>query len=328
MPRTKTISVLPVPVLLMAAFLGEGQPTASSQVASPSSPAVFGTFIGTTPSEEPVRLLLRIPSDPKPEIIEWKLTLYRNPKTSEPTRYEIQCDYGLTAPNVPGLAKRLASMKREGEWTESKGIKSNPHAIVFDLKGALSLLKIDDNIVHVLNRDRSLLIGDGGWSYSLNRAERAEKVEHNVAGSEADATRQISPLSTGPAVFGVFEGRSPCQGIARQLQIPVHRACFKAKWRVTLYQTHETLAPTTYKVEGTLYRRGAVEGSWTRIQGGEDDPQATVYRLKPSKNGPSMYLLRGDDNVLFFLDQNQRPLVGNLNFSYTLDRRSTNLDAP
>ena len=75
-------------------------------------------------------------------------------------------------------------------------------------------------------------------------------------------------------------------------------------------------------MEGTLYRRDAAEGNWTRIQGGQNDPETVLYGLTPGNNGPPLYLLKGDDNVLFFLNQNQQPLVGNLDFSYTLNRRS------
>jgi hypothetical protein len=47
-----------------------------------------------------------------------------------------------------------------------------------------------------------------------------------------------------------------------------------------------------------------------------------VYRLTPGSNGTALYLLKGDNNVLFFLDQKEQLLVGNLYFSYTLNRRA------
>jgi hypothetical protein len=187
---------------------------------------VFGIFVGTTPGSQSIRQLLQISSDPEPEVIRWKLTLYQEEKTLAPAGYQLRCDYGLTAPGEPGLAK---------------GIKLNP--------------------------DRSLMIGNGGWSYSLNRAERAEElVDPALSRSEPDMSYRISALATGPAVAGVFEGRSPCRGIARQLRIPSHPACLKAKWRVTLYQNPETLTPTTYRIEGTFFRRGAVEGTWAHVR--------------------------------------------------------------
>jgi hypothetical protein len=266
--------------------------------------------------------MLQMSSEPVPEIIQWRLTLYQDAKTLAPTRYELRCDYGLTAPNQPGLARAIRTLERQGVWTRSKGSKSNSNATLFDLKGALALVQIDDNILHVLNPDRSLMIGNGGWSYTLNRAERAEKpVDVALARSAPDMSRQVLPLATGRSVFGVFEGRSPCKGIAGELQIPTHDGCMKAKWRVTLYQSPETLAPTTFRVEGTLHRNGGMEGNWARVHGRNNNREAIVYRLTPNGNGPAVFLLKGDDNVLFFLNQNQQPLVGTTDFSYTLNRR-------
>lgn len=154
------------------------------------------------------------------------------------------------------------------------------------------------------------MTGNGGWSYTLNRRERAEeRVDARLAQRQPDMSYPILPLATGPAVFGVFEGRTPCQGIARQLEITVPRECTKAKWRVTLYKDVETQTPTTYKVEGGLFQRGAQEGRWNILR--ED-----LYVLDGS-----LRLLKGDDNVLFMLDRSFRPLVGHEDFSYTLDRR-------
>jgi hypothetical protein len=303
--------------LLMVAVCGAGVNGLAAEVHSTSRPSVYGVFVGTSPSGEGVRKLLQIPSHPAPEVIRWKLTLHQDKKTLDPTRYELRCEYGLTAPGEPGLAKRINTLERKGEWTRSKGSRSNAGAVVFNLKGALSLVQIDDNVLHVLNPDRSLMVGDSGWSYSLNRMERAEKPVDPALDRSPDMSYKIAPLATGRTVFGIFEGRSPCTGIAVQLQIPANAACMKAKWRITLYQNPGTLAPTTYRVEGTLYRPAGSEGNWALVR----DRGATVYRLTPGSNGPPLYLLEGDDNVLFFLNQKRQPLVGTLDFSYTLNRR-------
>lgn len=129
-------------------------------------------------------------------------------------------------------------------------------------------------------------------------------------------------MATGPTVFGVFEGRSPCHGIARELKLPQYAGCMKVKWCVTLYRNPETSAPTTYKVEGTLHRQNAREGTWSIIQGTKTDPNATVYQLNPTQTEAALFLLKADDNVLLFLNQDREPLVGNANFSYTLNRVS------
>ena len=296
-----------VALLLMVCSLG---------VPAVSSASVFGTFAGTSPGGSSIRQLLRIPPDADLEVIQWNLILHQDEKTRRPSNYELRCDYGLTAPGQPGLARGVKTLERRGVWTRSQG-----NGIVFELRGALWLRQVDDNVLHVLNPDHSLMVGDGGWSYSLNRAEPAEKlVDPALSRSEPFMSYQIQALASGPAVAGVFEGRSPCHGIASQLQITVPAACLKAKWRITLFRNPATLAATSYRIEGTFFRSGAVEGSWASIQRSQNG--ASVYRLTRS-NGPPLYLLKGDDNVLFFLNRDQQPMVGNVYFSYTLNRRTS-----
>ena len=93
----------------------------------------------------------------------------------------------------------------------------------------------------------------------------------------------------------------------------------KAKWRVTLYQDPRTKAPTTYKIEGTLYRKGMREGTWSVAR----DKGTVAYHLSKTETEADLFLLKGDDDVLFFLGRDRTPLVGHADFSYTLNRRDT-----
>lgn len=109
----------------------------------------------------------------------------------------------------------------------------------------------------------------------------------------------------------VFVGTTPADAAVRErpLQISVPRGCTKAKWRIALYQDAATRAPTTYRIEGSLFRQGAAEGRWSIARDGS-------YRLEHS-----LHLRKGDDDVLYILDRSDRPLVGHEDFSDTLDRR-------
>lgn len=300
---------------MLAAFIGVVLGITALETRG-SEGSVFGVFCGTSPCGEPIRQTVGIPTNAESDIIEWKLTLHE-----KPSRYELRCDYGLTAPNKPGLAKGRRTLERRGTWTKTKGAQSHPNAVVYDLEGLMSLFEVDENILHMLNRDRSLMLGTSGWSYTLNRSEHSEKPPTETAvASQPDMSYKISPLASGPTVFAVFEGRTPCQGIGRELKSAVTGGCNKVKWRVTLYQNPETRMPTTYKIEGSLHRRAAREGNWTITH----DAQRVVYQLSPSATEAALFLLKGDDNVLFFLDQKRKPMVGSCDFSYTLNRRSIN----
>jgi hypothetical protein len=75
------------------------------------------------------------------------------------------------------------------------------------------------------------MVGNGGWSYTLSREDLAEPlVDPRQAPPDGGEPRTLSPVSTGPTVFGVFDGRTPCQGIARDLQIQVAAGCAKSKF--------------------------------------------------------------------------------------------------
>jgi hypothetical protein len=75
-------------------------------------------------------------------------------------------------------------------------------------------------------------------------------------------------------------------------------------------------------VEGSLYPSAARAGNWSVVQRSRTGANAIVYRLAPTAAEPALFLAKGDDNVLFLLDQNLHPLIGRDDFSYTLNRRS------
>ena len=61
------------------------------------------------------------------------------------------------------------------------------------------------------------------------------------------------------------------------------------------------------------------KGKWFILQGTPTDPRATVFQVELDAK-TSLFLLKGDDNVLFILDRNKNFLLGNARFSYTLNR--------
>src|SRR5262249_8794618 len=264
-------------------------------------------------------------------MIQWNLTLHHDSNTRAPGGYELLCKYGVTVPNQPGLNRGVPTVKRKGQWSIAKGTKSNSEAVVYELDSALSLLKVDSKVLHVLDRDRHLLTGGPAWSYTLCRADAAEKtVDPSLYGYKAPESYAMLPVAVGPSVFAIFGGRTPAQGIGKELKIPGAENCPRIKWRITLFQNPASHEPTTYRIEHSLrpreIREGKLtavprEGKWTIIRGTAVDPNAIVYRLDATNNEPAISLLKGDDNVVFFLDHAGKPLVGNADFSYTLNRK-------
>ena len=119
-------------------------------------------------------------------------------------------------------------------------------------------------------------------------------------------------------LIGYFDGRTPCQELAKQLNELTIPECIKIKWRLTLYKNGADTASGTYSLEGFKFRGDNIlKGTWQIIKGTKADPNAIVYQLSHSLKG-SLFFLKADEDVLFFLDKDRNIMVGNKNFSYAL----------
>ena len=124
-------------------------------------------------------------------------------------------------------------------------------------------------------------------------------------------------IPKGPSLYGVFEGRPPCNAIEKQLGLPVRPECTKVKWRLTFFQDPVTHQPTTYALEGALLPS---TGKWIMTKGIPSDPNAMVIELNPDIPGKKFYFFNGEGNVLFVLDEKKEFRVGDSYLSYTLNR--------
>lgn len=128
------------------------------------------------------------------------------------------------------------------------------------------------------------------------------------------------PIPDGRNVYGIFEGRSPCAGVMQQLNPGVPSGCDHIKWRVIFFRDTITGRPTTFSLNSDIFAdRHSLTGSWKIIRGTKTNNNAVVYALNYSP-GKNFYLLKGDENVLFILDENRDYRVGDQDFSYTLNR--------
>ncbi len=157
------------------------------------------------------------------------------------------------------------------------------------------------------------------------------KVQTAAVDNKLSQTITLRPIPKGPSVLGTFQGRPLCLGLVTQLGIETDADCTKLKWSLSLYQDPATLQPTRYTLsivgggdvvqqEGSAYRQKVLEGQWTIVKGIKSNHNAEVYQLELGKQGAYLYLLKGDDNVLFILDENRDFRIGNGEFSYTLNR--------
>lgn len=126
-------------------------------------------------------------------------------------------------------------------------------------------------------------------------------------------------------LIGVFDGRTPCLDLAKQLDEKTTSECIKIKWRLALYKDAATTNAGTYELVGFVYKKDRPRtGKWHSIKGTKRNPDATVYQLDQAGKEP-IFLQKVDDNILFFLDEDKNLMVGNSDFSYTLNRITKSL---
>jgi len=247
-------------------------------------------FIGSTPADAVVRSFLQIPFKDSIDFIRWKISL-------EDDQYSLQCNYGIGKNNTNGFINGGTWVKLNGGLKKEKNY--------YHLKNgnrSLQVLELNSNLLHLLNEDESLLVGNGGWSYTLN--------------SETPVTaNKLNVIST-PAILKdsmAFQGRTPCLKFAN---IGKSTTCYKLKWWIVLYADAKTNKPATYYIKGTAVRHNGKTGTWTMNT--EKDGRI-IYKLH-SDNNEVLHLLKIDDNILVFTDQQGKLLVGDEDFSYSLNK--------
>ena len=297
---------------------------------APADPVTLGVFVGSSPCDAVSMPLLKIPTTTNCELIKWQLTLYQDRRTLTPSSYQLTYTYGLAQQGTDGLTQGGTRSIREGRWSIVAGTQTVPAKAVYRLdpdrpQESISFLQMDHNVIHLLDRVGKLAVGHAGWSYTLNRVGGSGSSKRVPPLSISDAKFYSQPVSTLAAqrvssVARTFVGRSPCREVAAQLIKAVTADCMKAKWALTLYQDPVALTPTTYKLKGTFYRDRIGEGRWSIVKGTKTDPSAVIYQLDPDDSEGTLLLLKADDNILFFLDSERNLMVGNVDFSYTLNR--------
>ncbi|MEJ0101317.1 MAG: hypothetical protein WDO19_01640 [Bacteroidota bacterium] len=184
-------------------------------------------YTGSTPAGPVVRSFLNISVTDSIDFIRWKLVLDNN-------RYQLHCNYGIGKPNTNGFINGGTKIEFTGELIKDKSY--------YQLKNGNKVLQIaamNADLLHLLNENKNLLVGNGGWSYTLNAVKPVITDEINITAKKTALKDSVA-----------FEGRTPCNvpGI-----IAPGIWCYKLKWYIVLYGDAEKNEPTTYKVLGTPY---------------------------------------------------------------------------
>jgi hypothetical protein len=127
--------------------------------------SVFAEFVASTPCNNGPKALTVIPAGADCEFMKWKLTLYHDPVSKAPTEFRLHCTYGMTKPNTNGFTNGN-SVEVQGKWSIVKE--------VYQLHPAnggepIQFLKLNDALLHLLDTEKRLMVGNPGWSYTFNK---------------------------------------------------------------------------------------------------------------------------------------------------------------
>jgi hypothetical protein len=99
----------------------------------------------------------------------------------------------------------------------------------------------------------------------------------------------------------------------------IEKICYKLKWSLVLYADPKSNEPRRYKLSGTAWeQRPGKVGEWKIVKGKHGK---IIYQLKDENGDVFINLVKLDDNVLAFADTQEKLLVGDEDFSYTLSRK-------
>jgi hypothetical protein len=163
--------------IAMSTFVATPDRTATVQ----DPPVVF---VGTTPCSNIIRPLHKITPEDDCALkechcimVEWTLTLYTDANTKEPATFKLTSINRFSVKETNQYSQPGTSTESEGKWIVVRGTKTDPDAIVYQLNPdkpeiALKCVKLNNNLLHILDHDGRLMIGNEFWSYTLNRAPK------------------------------------------------------------------------------------------------------------------------------------------------------------
>jgi hypothetical protein len=259
---------------------------------------------------------LYLPSDELIDFMKWELTLTGN---ADKGSFLLNLNYGESQPNTSGFKQGGKNISCSGKYDAVLTESENLHGTVYSLRSndetgiIIRMIKVNENIYHLLTNDDRLFIGNGGWSYTLNRKPPLHP-------GTLPVLTDLEYVLSDTTVKSVFDGRTPCSPIAAEYNFPASGDCFKIKWRLTLLRDPATHLPGEYILQNIFAGDRKATGTWEISVGTPLSPGVVIYRLDPGKPEKSLSFLAADRNVLYFLDRNDQIFTGNSDFSFTLNR--------
>lgn len=261
---------------------------------NPHAPVIY---VGSTPCDAEVRKALAVPEPETCEFVKWRLQLEEGNRT-----FQLVVTFGESQPNTNGFKEGGTRREFAGTFQHDGSLYRLQSS---ELQKDLYLIVLSDNLFHLADEGGNLLVGNGGFSYVLNRSPKV------IPSTNIEPMPGLTGMTA-----GVFDGRTPCDELAPVFRVTYTPECIKMKWRLKLFNT--TPETGTFEMLTINYRdQNTLKGSWRMIS---SSLQVPVLELKLPTLNQTVYFLKAGEDVLLFLNDEKQLRVGNSDFSYALNR--------
>jgi hypothetical protein len=156
-------------ILCLVMFLVMGL-YACLQIQAQAPSSVLGSFAASTPCNNKTPSIPGVPAGIPCELMKWKLILYHNPGTKAPATYTLYCQYGMSRPGSLDIAEGGGKLFRTGKWIIQQQAKGEIYRLDPDKpEESIFFRKISDDLLHLLDNEHRLMIGNAAWSYTFNK---------------------------------------------------------------------------------------------------------------------------------------------------------------
>jgi hypothetical protein len=271
-----------------------------------AQPILF--YTASTPCDAELKVHLGIDTSIAIDFIRWQLTLYH--QKTEQGQFELKINFGVGQNNTSGFINGGEHRLLKGQYR----INSGDQGPVLHLQSTgldLHLCQLHTNLLHFLDDQNQLKIGNGGWSYCLNRQPVLLSRKEFLSKTPAFSLFEKDQLQA------TFDGRTPCAEMSKALDLGTSSTCIKLKWRIIFQQTEANSQAGTFVMKRIFRQAEQTNGQWMVQNQGEN----LVLKLQSDGTNQSMSLMQIGEGVLIFLDPQGQPYVGNADFSFGLNRK-------
>lgn len=131
---------------------------------STAKPSDSMQLVGCTPGDQVIKSMFSIPLETLIDFVRWDLEMEEN------GQFSLDINYGEHQPNTLGFKNGGEKMSFLGKSSILSQVDKAAFEYVYILKGidsslGFSLVKITENVFHVLSPKSLLMMGNSGWSY-------------------------------------------------------------------------------------------------------------------------------------------------------------------